>query len=59
MTPTMRILENDDSYISLYDVYEKQCATVGISREEATIQASEKIRAILSRQDVCIFIAYS
>ncbi|KAF8339104.1 FAT-domain-containing protein [Cantharellus anzutake] len=47
MTPSLRLLENDSSYVTLQDIYDQHCQTVGISREEPIITSSLKIKSFI------------
>jgi len=50
MTPSLRLLENDSSYVTLQDIYDQHCQTVGISREEPIITSSLKIKSFIDPQ---------
>jgi len=50
MSPSVRLLENDDSFVTLQDIYEQQCISLGVAREEPLIQSSLKIRSVVARQ---------
>jgi transformation/transcription domain-associated protein len=52
MSPSVRLLENDDSFVTLHDIYEQQCVSLGVTREEPLIQSSQKIRSVVARQGV-------
>jgi len=54
MSPSVRLLENDDSFVTLQDIYEQQCISLGVAREEPLIQSSLKIRSVVARQGVSL-----
>lgn len=52
MSQAVRLLENDDTYVTLQDIYEQQCHAVGFGREDPIFQWSLKIRQLVSQQQV-------
>jgi len=42
LAPHIRIVEDDESYISLQGIYEDHCRRVGMSKDEALIFAMHK-----------------
>lgn len=55
LSSAVRLLENDDTYVTMQDIYEQQCAAVGFSREEPIIQWCQKIRQMVARQPVSTY----
>ncbi|GJE84852.1 phosphatidylinositol kinase family protein [Phanerochaete sordida] len=45
--PSMRLLQNDASYITMGDIYEQFCNEAGINREDAHFLIPDKMRATL------------
>lgn len=46
-SPTLRLLQNDTSYITLGDVFDQHCHEIGISREDPILVVGEKIKQVL------------
>jgi transformation/transcription domain-associated protein len=42
--PTLRLLENDTSYITMQDVYDQRCEAIGLAREEAMLIFADKTK---------------
>lgn len=42
----MRLIENDDSIISLQDIFGQYCKTVGMSKEDPILAHTERVRAL-------------
>ncbi|TDL29737.1 hypothetical protein BD410DRAFT_736870 [Rickenella mellea] len=47
LSPNLRLVANDSSYITLQDVYDHHCDEKGISREDPVLKAGEKVKAVL------------
>jgi len=47
LTPSLRLLENDSSYVTLQDIYDQHCQSIGISREEPIVMSSLKVKAMM------------
>ncbi|CAL1700686.1 unnamed protein product [Somion occarium] len=45
--PSLRLLENDSSYITLFDIYEQHCKSNGLTTEDAIFLVGEKARIAL------------
>ncbi|KAI0638186.1 atypical/PIKK/TRRAP protein kinase [Trametes polyzona] len=42
--PNLRLLQNDASYITLGDIYDKHCEDSGMAREEPVMMSGEKVK---------------
>lgn len=42
----MRIIQNDSSYVTLADIYERYCEDAGIVREDPIFMMGEKTKAL-------------
>ena len=45
--PSMRIVQNDSSYVTLADIYEQYCDSAGIVREDPIFLMGEKTKVVL------------
>ena len=45
--PSMRLMQNDSSYVTLADIYEQYCESTGILREDPMFLIGEKSKNIL------------
>ncbi|KAI9063246.1 atypical/PIKK/TRRAP protein kinase [Trametes sanguinea] len=45
--PSLRLLQNDSSYINLGDIYDQYCESSGMTREEPVLMMGEKVKASL------------
>lgn len=45
--PSMRIIQNDASYVTLQDIYEKFCEDAGFAREDPIFMMGEKTKAVI------------
>lgn len=45
--PTLRLLENDASYITMQDVYDQRCEAIGLAREEASLIFADKTKLLI------------
>lgn len=46
-SPNLRLLQNDSSYVTLGDIYDRHCEETGITREDPILVAGEKVRSVL------------
>lgn len=46
LSPSVRLITNDSSYVSLQDIYDRHCKDMGITREEPAILVSHKTKQI-------------
>jgi transformation/transcription domain-associated protein len=44
---TLRLLQNDSSYVSFNDIYERHCRDTSISREDPILVSGEKAKKVL------------
>ena len=44
ITPQIRLLANDSSYVTLQDVYDQHCSDKGMTREDPVLQIAHKTR---------------
>ncbi|KAH7909445.1 hypothetical protein BJ138DRAFT_1066999 [Hygrophoropsis aurantiaca] len=47
-SPNLRLLQNDSSYVTLGDIYDRHCEENGITREDPILVAGEKVKSVLS-----------
>ena len=47
MSPIVRLVANDPSYVSLQDVYDQHCEEMGVTREDPVLMAGEKCKAVI------------
>lgn len=47
-SPTLRLLQNDSSYITLGDIYDQYCEERGFTREEPIFVCGEKVKTVVS-----------
>lgn len=47
LSPSVRLVSNDPSYVSLQDIYDQHCEEIGITREDPVLLAGEKCKAVL------------
>lgn len=58
LAPGVRLIENDSSVVSLQDVFEQHCETIGMSRDASVLAHTDRLRALgshdppLSRHDM-------
>lgn len=45
--PNLRLLQNDSSYITLGDIYDKHCEDSGMAREEPVMMSGEKVKVAM------------
>ena len=50
ITPQIRLLANDSSYVTLQDVYDQHCSDKGVTREDPVLQVAQKTREILEER---------
>ncbi|KAF5369949.1 hypothetical protein D9758_001009 [Tetrapyrgos nigripes] len=48
--PNVRLYQSDSSYISLSDIHDMHCESVGISREDPLLFSGEKVKKVITRQ---------
>lgn len=59
-SPNLRLLQNDSSYVTLGDIYDRHCEETGITREDPILVSGEKVKSILldfkqvNQRAVCI-----
>jgi hypothetical protein len=46
-SPNLRLLQNDSSYITLGDIYDRYCEDTDITREDPILMAGEKVKKVL------------
>ena len=46
-SPTLRLLQNDSSYVALADIYDRYCEETNITREDPILVAGEKVKQVL------------
>ncbi|KAF9222005.1 FAT-domain-containing protein [Gyrodon lividus] len=46
-SPNLRLLQNDSSYVTLGDIYDRHCEESGITREDPIIVSGEKVKSVL------------
>lgn len=46
-SPNLRLLQNDSSYVTLGDIYDRHCEEIGITREDPILVSGEKVKSIL------------
>lgn len=46
-SPSLRLLQNDASYITLGDIYDQHCEDTSITREEPILLVGEKVKTVL------------
>ena len=46
ISPGVRLIANDSSYITLQEIYEQHCEKIGISREDPVLVAGDKCKAV-------------
>lgn len=46
LNPSVRIITNDSSYVSLQDMYDRHCEEIGITREEPALLVAQKTKLI-------------
>lgn len=46
LAPGVRLIENDESIISLQDIFGQYCKTVGMSKEDSILAHTERVRAL-------------
>lgn len=60
-SPNLRLLQNDSSYVTLGDIYDRHCEETGITREDPILVSGEKVKSVLSdfkqvnQRAVCIY----
>ena len=56
--PTLRLLENDASYITMQDVYDQRCEEIGISREDPILLFGDKGKSVMDpgKQVRCVIV---
>lgn len=47
-SPNLRLLQNDSSYVTLGDIYDRHCEEIGITREDPILVSGEKAKSVLS-----------
>ena len=47
LNPGLRLLQSDASYITLGDIYDDHCESIGITREDPILVAGEKIKQVM------------
>lgn len=47
-SPNLRLLQNDSSYVTLGDIYDRHCEETGITREDPILVSGEKVKSVLS-----------
>jgi len=47
LSPGVRLVSNDPSYVSLQDVYDQHCEAIGVTREDPILTVGEKCKAVL------------
>ncbi|GLB33849.1 putative PI3 PI4-kinase family protein [Lyophyllum shimeji] len=47
LSPLVRLIQMDGSYVPLGDIYDRHCAAIGISREEPILFSGEKVKKVL------------
>ena len=47
LSPAVRLVSNDASYVSLQDVYDQHCEEIGITREDPILMVGEKMKQAL------------
>lgn len=59
-SPNLRLLQNDSSYVTLGDIYDRHCEETGITREDPILVSGEKVKSVLldfkqvNQRAVCI-----
>lgn len=59
-SPNLRLLQNDSSYVTLGDIYDRHCEETGITREDPILVSGEKAKSVLlefkqgNQRTVCI-----
>jgi len=46
-SPNLRLLQNDSSYITLGDIYDRFCEETDVTREDPILVAGEKVKKVL------------
>lgn len=46
-SPNLRLLQNDSSYVTLGDIYDRHCEEIGITREDPILVSGEKVKSVL------------
>ncbi|KAL5487751.1 TRA1 [Sanghuangporus weigelae] len=46
LNPSVRIITNDSSYVSLQDIYDRHCEEIGITREEPALLVAQRTKQI-------------
>lgn len=46
-SPSLRLLQNDSSYVTLGDIYDRHCEEHGITREDPILVSGEKVKRVL------------
>jgi hypothetical protein len=46
-SPNLRLLQNDSSYVTLGDIYDRHCEENGITREDPILVSGEKVKSVL------------
>ncbi|KAF8138723.1 FAT domain-containing protein [Boletus edulis] len=46
-SPNLRLLQNDSSYVTLGDIYDRHCEETGITREDPILVSGEKVKSVL------------
>lgn len=60
-SPNLRLLQNDSSYVTLGDIYDRHCEETGITREDPILVSGEKVKSVLldfkhvNQRPVCIY----
>jgi transformation/transcription domain-associated protein len=47
LAPQLRLVQNDSSYVSLQDVFDKFCATQNVSREDSIMAFLDRMKQLL------------
>jgi transformation/transcription domain-associated protein len=47
LSPGLRLVQTDSSYIALSDIYDEHCESMGITREDPVLVAGEKIKQVV------------
>ena len=56
--PSLRLLENDASYVTMQDVYDQRCEAIGQAKEEAMLLFADKTKRLIdSGRTVSFFFA--
>lgn len=54
LNPTLRLLANDPSYVTLQHIYDEHCDSIQIAREDPQLAFAEKFESVYS-SSVCLF----